>query len=217
MISGKTARIRRPILYLALAAICFLPQGCGSGEGGGVRQGTVNVEGLKVGVPESIIKDAVLTFVLDEKVSAKTGGRNQYLSRTKDSKGGQFSAQCRNGNCFRLEAIYAEPITKAQALETLTKMLPTAAGAPVLRASDDKTTAEGVEKYDCGDAFVGEFILVEPKSEKVRLVAAVDMTRVKIDKAKAAGEKTEGATEEPKTDTKTEGAAEEPKTDTKTE
>jgi hypothetical protein len=201
----------------------MLPQGCGGGEGGGVKQGTVNVEGLKVGVPESIIKDAVLTFVLDESPAAKAGGRNQYLSRTKDSKGGQFSAQCKDGNCFRLEAIYVEPITKEQALETLGKMLPASAGTPTLRAGNEKNAEAGIEKYDCGETFVGEFTLVEPKSDKVRLVAAIDKSKMKKeggdDAPAATEEKKEGAaddaakTEETKTETTTETKTEETKSE----
>lgn len=199
-----SARIGRPMLYLALAVTCLLPQSCGSGEGGGVKQGTVNVEGLKVGVPESVIKDAVLTFVLDESPAAKAGGRNQYLSRTKDSKGGQFSAQCKDGNCFRLEAIYETPITKEEAVDTLTKMLPSAASAPTARAADAKNTDAGIEKYDAGENFVGELYLVEPKSDKVRMVAAIDKSKMKKDgddAAKSDDAKTDDAkTDDAKTD-----------------
>ncbi|MDZ4835085.1 MAG: hypothetical protein SGJ27_15020 [Candidatus Melainabacteria bacterium] len=182
-----SARTSRSMLFIALAAVCSMQMGCGSGTAGdpvvGTKQGTVNVEGLKVGVPEGIIKDAVLTFVLDEQPAAKSGGRNQYLSRTKDSKGGQFSAQCKDGECFRLEAIYETPISKEKALETLTKMLPTAAGAPELRAAGEGNATAGVEKYDCGETIVGELFLVEPKSDLVRLVAATDKSKMKKKKA----------------------------------
>ena len=193
MMFGKTARTSRSMLFLALAAVCSLQMGCGSGTPGdavvGTKQGTVNVEGLKVGVPESIIKDAVLTFVLDEQPSAKAGNRNQYLSRTKDSKGGQYSAQCKDGECFRSEAIYETPITKEQALDTLAKMLPAAATAPKLRPPGGvNNTDESVERYDCGDVYGGELVLVEPKSDKVRLVAASDRTKIKKD-AKAGDDK----------------------------
>lgn len=191
--SGKTARTSRSMLFLALAAVCALQTGCGSGTPGdavvGQKQGTVNVEGLKVGVPEGIIKDAVLTFVLDEQPAAKAGGRNQYLSRTKDSKGGQYSAQCKDGKCFRLEAIYETPITKEQALETLAKMLPPAAEAPKLRPPGGKNNEDVlVERYECGGDFGGELILVEAKGDKVRLVAASDRAMIQklIDEAKKA-------------------------------
>jgi len=220
MLFGKTARISRPILYLALAAVCCFQQGCGSGtagDSGAVKQGTVNVEGLKVGVPESLIKDAVLTFVLDEQPAAKAGGRNQYLSRTKDSKGGQFSAQCKDGSCFRLEAIYNEnPITKEQALDTLTKMLPSSAGTPVARAQDEKNKEAGIEKYDCGEGFVGEFTLVDPKSDKVRMVAAIDKSKIKKDGDAAADDKKTDGEGDGADQDKAEDKAEE-KTDAKSE
>lgn len=211
------ARIGRPMLYIALALTCMLPQGCGGGEGTGVqKQGTVNVETLKVGVPESIIKDAVLTFVLDEAPAAKAGGRNVYLSRTKDSRGGQFSAQCKDGNCFRLESIYVEPITKEQALTTLKGMLPSAAGEPTLRANDAKNTDAGIEKYDCGETFVGEFTLVEPKSDKVKQVAAIDKSKLKKDGAADDAAKSDDAAkgdDAAKTETTTETKTEETKTE----
>lgn len=181
---GKTVRTSRSMLFLALAAVCSLQMGCGSGTAGdaviGQKQGTVNVEGLKVGVPESIIKDAVLTFVLDEQPAAKAGGRNQYLSRTKDSKGGQYSAQCKDGECFRIEAIYEVPITKEQALETVAKMLPTAASTPKLKPPGGvNNTDAAVERYDCGDVYGAELILVEAKSDKVTKVAVSDKTKTK--------------------------------------
>ncbi|MBX9670743.1 MAG: hypothetical protein K2X93_24290 [Candidatus Obscuribacterales bacterium] len=214
MISGKTVRKTSPILYVALAAVCFFQQGCGSGnygQDGASKNGTINVEGLKVGVPETVIKDAVLTFVLDEQQAAKSGGRNQYLSRTKDSKGGQFSAQCKDGSCFRLEAIYADnPITKEQALETLAKMLPTSATAPVVReGSKAKDPTSPTEKYDCGDVYVGELIYLEPTSDKVRLVAAIDRSKLKKDNKEEDGAKSEAGADATK--------AEAPKEDTKTE
>jgi hypothetical protein len=197
--SGKSARTSRSLMFLALAAVCSLQMGCGSGSAGdpvvGTKQGTVNVEGLKVGVPEAIIKDAVLTFVLDEQQAAKAGGRNQYLSRSKDSKGGQFSAQCKDGNCFRIEVIYDTPITKEEALDTLKKLLPAAAGEPKLRPlGGTNNTDDTVEKYDCGDTFGGEFQLTEAKSDKVKMVAATDKSKLKSgEAAKAAGDAKEDA------------------------
>jgi hypothetical protein len=219
--SGKSARTSRSILFLALAAVCSLQMGCGSGSAGdpvvGTKQGTVNVEGLKVGVPESIIKDAVLTFVLDEQQAAKSGGRNQYLSRSKDSKGGQFSAKCKDGNCFRLEAINEPPITKEQALDTLKKMLPDAAGEPTLKAASAKNADESVEKYECGENYGGEFVLTEPKSDKVKLVAAIDKSKAKKKGEEGSEAKSDESTDkasEAKDDAK-DGAKDEAKADDK--
>ena len=172
--SGKNARLN-PVIPVLAIIVCLFQQGCGTGTAGdaviGIRRGTVNSEGLKVGVPEEIISDAVLTFVLDEQAAAKSGKKNQYLSRSKDSKGGQFAAQCKDDKCFRLEAIYATPISKQQALDTLAKMLPTSASAPKLKqpVGAGKTM---IEKYDCGENFGGELTFTEPNSNKVRLVAA---------------------------------------------
>ncbi|MBZ0185275.1 MAG: hypothetical protein K8F91_03410, partial [Candidatus Obscuribacterales bacterium] len=146
-------------------------------------QGTMELEKLKVGVPEKVIEDAVLTFELDENPMSRVGGKHQYISRTKDKKGGKYLVQCVNGNCFETQAYYTEnPITKEQAIETMKTMLPTQ--APEQSRVDDSQLKDGkaeqpVEKYYFGDAFYGELVYTDKSGELVKFVNVYDIAKNK--------------------------------------
>lgn len=160
---------------------------CGSGthgESGAVTpKGTINLDALKVGVPESVVQEAVLTFVKDEKPQSKDGGKTQYLSRSKDSRGGQYIAQCKDGSCFMLQSYYMEaPISKEEALKTVTNMLPES--APPQSKVDDSQLTEGKaknpkEKIYYGEDFLAELVHKGGETEKVQIVNVYDLSKVK--------------------------------------
>lgn len=89
-----------------------------------VPKGLLDLESLKLGIPESAIEDAVLTFVIDESPAARAGGKHQYLSRTKDSDGGQYAMQCLDGKNFMIDVIYTTPVDLEIAAKTMRRMLP---------------------------------------------------------------------------------------------
>ena len=218
MVFDSSKRLANPLLSIAILASTAL-YGCG-GNGqisGATAQGTVNLEGLKVGVPESVIKEAVLTFVLDEQPAAKTQGKAQYISRSKDSKGGQYMVQCRDGKCFRLEALYDKPLTREQGAEIMKQMLPP--DAPPQSKVVDKLNPTGAgvepkEKYIFGEEYVGELVYTSPEAKDVRMVATVDKASMKKLKEEMQGGKSEASDDKAGGDTKAEG---ESKDESKTE
>lgn len=121
--SLKSKRVSLSVgLFIAAAAAL---SGCSSAPQGVhvTPQGTVPLDALKVGAPESIFKNAVITFVPNSKGNFL--GLTQYLSREKDQNGGQMMAHCRDGMCVGLEIThFGAPVPKELALSDMKKMLP---------------------------------------------------------------------------------------------
>ncbi len=142
-------------------------------------QGTVQLDSIKVGMPEATFKDATITFIVDPKANATTGGRTQYLSRSYDKKNGQYVAQCKGGKCFVLQTLYlTNPIPKEDALEVLKGLLPGDA-PPQSKVDDsqmksDKFKSPG-EIYEYGDKYTGILQFTDKKGDKVTTVSAFDL------------------------------------------
>jgi len=92
-------------------------------------QGTVQLEKIRAGMPEEIFRNARITFAVDTKMEATKGGKTQYLSRTYNSKQGQYMIQCHDDKCFLLQVLYNKPIDKADGLATLPNLVPPTAPA----------------------------------------------------------------------------------------
>lgn len=141
-------------------------------------QGTVQLETIKVGMPESTFKDATITFVVDPKPAATAAGRTQYLSRTYDKKGGQFVAQCKAGKCFVLQTLYlTNPIPKEDAIEIMKALLP-ADAPPQSKVDDSHMKAEKKnpeEIYEFGDKYTGILQYTDKSASKVNIVSAFDL------------------------------------------
>lgn len=207
--NSKTSMVQFLVAVLLLA---FGLTACGSGttgdSGAVTPQGTIDLANLKVGVPEKVLEDAVLSFELDENPISRTGGKNQYLARAKDARGGKYLAQCKNGICFQLQALYIEnPITKEEALVTVKSMLPER--APEQSKVDDSELVEGkvenprlVTFY--GDDFYSELVFADKSGEKVQSVSVYDLGKLKeMEKASEGdeGNKTKSDEGEDKVDT----------------
>ncbi|MBI1269242.1 hypothetical protein GC174_02290 [bacterium] len=172
---------------MAILLISFCLVGCGSGttgdSGAVTPQGTIDLENLKVGVPENIIEGAVLSFQLDENPISRVGGKNQYLSINKDKQGGTYIAQCKDGYCFQLQALYKDaPVTKEQALETAKRMLPERTPEQS-KVDDSEVTAGKVdnprEVIFYGDDFYTEIVYVDKTGSKVQMVNVYDISKLK--------------------------------------
>jgi len=161
-------------LITSAVTLAMSTTGCGSGPSGTPStsaQGTIPLESVKIGMPETTIKEAILTFVPDPKGSV--GGKVQYLSRTNNGDGGQYVAQCKDGKCFGFEVLYfGNPIGRDQALATAKQLLP--ADAPpqsgvkdLPKRADDPNPAETYYfgKYGC------QVFYADQKREKVKRIA----------------------------------------------
>lgn len=177
--------LSRPLSSKAVLEVCILASfvlvssGCSEDEEKAPPppKGTVNVDTLKVGSLEDTFKRAVITFVLDTNKNAVVGDSVQYMSRSKDSKGGTVLARCRAGKCFQLSSVYFPPITKDEGMETMKNMLP--ANAPPQSKVDDSQVTEGKVDYPEEIYFFGEdykaFLTYSDKSaQKIRDVRTVD-------------------------------------------
>lgn len=165
---------------LLLSAAMLLATGLtGCAPGGEVaptatKQGTVNVDALKVGMPETTIKEAILTFVPDQKGSI--AGKTQYLSRTQNANGGQVIAQCRGDQVFGLQVYHLDkPVSKEVAIESMKSLFP--AETPPQSKVDDKSLKEGkdvnpVEVYWFGDDYRGELIYTDKTGSQVKIISA---------------------------------------------
>jgi len=178
-----------------LASITFVLNGCSDEEKAPPPpKGTVNLDSLKVGSLEDNFKRAVITFVLDSNKNAVIGDSVQYMSRSKDRKGGTVLARCRAGKCFQLTSVYAPPITKDEGLEKMKNMLP--ANAPPQDKVDDKQVIEGKvdnpeEIYYFGEDYKVFLTYSDKTAQKIRDVRAVDRNLEKdfIDMLRATSEK----------------------------
>lgn len=123
------------------------------------KQGTIDVEKMSVGFPETILQKAVFSFALDDNPISHTGGKNQYMARNKTKDGATLLAQCKNGNCFELQRLYREtPIGKDDAVAVLNKMLPE--GSPAQSRVDEKGASE---HYYFGEDYFGEIVYTPEK------------------------------------------------------
>jgi|AGTN01.1.fsa_nt_gi hypothetical protein len=179
-----------------LASLALVLNGCSEDEEKAPPppKGTVNVDTVKVGSLEDTFKRAVITFVLDTNKNATIGDSVQYMSRSKDSKGGTVLARCRAGKCVQLSSVYSPPITKDDALETMKNMLP-ANTPPQSKVDDTQVTEAKVanpeEIYFFGEDYKVYLTYSDKSAQKVRDVRAIDQNLEKefIDSLKAAKEK----------------------------
>lgn len=165
------------LIALAAVACATMNTACSSGKDAAAvptPQGTIPLEAVRVGMPETTFKDAILTFVQDP--NGSLAGKVQYLSRGRDANGGQYMVQCKDGRCFGLLVYHQEqPVSKEQALSTLEKLFPT--DKPAQSKVDDQQIKTGsvatpTETYFFGDDYKGELIYTDKSASKVKIIAA---------------------------------------------
>lgn len=172
------------------AAACLILTSCGGGSpDGGPRatpQGTVSLDTLKVGAPEALFKDAVLTFVPKD----TTAGSNvtEYISRTFDRNGGQIIAQCQDNRCIRIFIHHTDkPISKAVAEESMKNLMPTNAGESTKVTPDKKNPKNPVDFYEFANGYRGSLIYSTPSGSEVATIGARFNPDKKSDTADATG------------------------------
>ncbi|MBK9146141.1 MAG: hypothetical protein IPM23_27055 [Candidatus Melainabacteria bacterium] len=194
---------------LASALVASMLAGCGTGSGGSespvvTPQGTMELERLKVGIPEQTLEKAVITFELDENPLSRVGGKTQYLSRTRDKKNGKYLLHCNKGNCFQIQALYTDkPITKEEAMEVIKTLLPE--GAPEqsrMEETKEPDSDNKIERYYFGEDYMADMVFPGADGTEVQIVTVYDLPKFRAyispDKSAVSEESGEAAKEEPK-------------------
>lgn len=183
-----TSKFSKNVFMVFTAAIMT---SCTQGENNEVTpQGTIALEKITLGVPESTLKEAMVTFVRDPSAQANAGGKSQYLSRPKTTAGGQYMVQCKDGTVFQISQVFAEtPTSKEPAVIELRKLLPV--GAPEQSRVEEKTSSD---VYYYGSDLTGELNFKDAKKTEV-----VNLTATNIQTLKDAEKATEATKEEMKT------------------
>lgn len=151
----------------------LLLSACGS-EGvqtASVSKGTVQLAHVRVGTPEEVFKQAILTFVEDP--NGSIGGKTQYISRQPDATGGQYVVQAKDDLCFEVSIVHAtKPVTKVDALKTLEQLLPPTVVAENKPQIDDAglKAAQPTQIYKFGKDFSGR--LQYDKAGDVTVISA---------------------------------------------
>jgi hypothetical protein len=205
-LSHKASR-RIHFQILCAASVVTLVAGCSTKDSSTATQGykgVINLEGVRLGLPEESTKGAILTFVADPNVNLH--GSTQYLSRVYDKNNGQYCLGYKDGQPGQLRVVYAQtPISKEDALLKLKQILPS--GSPEESKVDDTQVKAGkkespIEYRYFGDALRAELIFADKTAKTVKLVSITNISKVPSKEAAAATPATEktAATEEKKTD-----------------
>jgi hypothetical protein len=164
MLHRKQSR-NQAVLPIGVALLCALGiSACGGPEGGtttpvATPQGTVELEKVKVGMPESTFRDAVITFVPDP--NGSSGGKSQYLSRSSDANGGQYVIQCKDGQSYKITVSLNPAVPKEKGVSIMQSLMPAEAPAATKVASRTDKTPNGeyqVESHQLGDNYAGEVV-----------------------------------------------------------
>lgn len=166
----------RLLLGMALLSTITL-SACSSGGTNGtpqaaVNKGTVPLEAIKVGCPESVFKEALITFIPDQ--TGTTKEKNQYLSRFTDPSGGQYVVQAKDDISFEVAIVHRDKtLTKEQAMATIKRLLPTNVTAEPVLVKAAKAT--GVETYKVGTGYQA---VITYKDKTMQDVSMVTVSRL---------------------------------------
>lgn len=188
--SSNQAKRHIHFQILCAVSVATLMAGCSSKDPGTVSQGykgVINLEGVRLGLPEESAKGAILTFVADPNVNQH--GSTQYLSRVYDKNGGQYCLAYLNGSPMQLRVVYAQaPISREDALAKIKAIAPS--NAPEETKIDDSEVKAGkkakpVEIHYFGDGLRAEIYYADKTAKTVELVSVRNV--FKLDKQAAAG------------------------------
>jgi hypothetical protein len=140
-----------------------------------VNKGTVPLAAVRVGTPESVFKEAIITFIPDQ--FGTTKDKNQYLSRFTDEAGGQYVVQAKDDLSYEVTIIHRDKtLTKEDALARMKRLVPPNVTAePTLATPVAKGAASPTETYKIGEGYTGA---IAYKDKAATEVMAVTVTRV---------------------------------------
>jgi hypothetical protein len=170
----RFSKVFEKSLFMVFAAASIT--GCTQGDSNEVTpQGTIALEKITLGIPESTLKEAMVSFVRDPSAQASAGGKSQYLSREKTAAGGQYMVQCKDGTVFQISEVFAEtPTSKEPGIIELRKLLPSA--APEQSRVEEKATTD---IYYYGSDLIGELNYKDSKKAQITNLTATNMLTLK--------------------------------------
>jgi hypothetical protein len=166
MLKGRTC------LLVGLAMLSSVALSACTSTGGtpqaAVNKGTVSLEAIRVGTPESVFKEAIITFIPDP--NGTTDQKNQYTSRFTDEAGGQYVVQAKDDISYEIGIVHREKtLTKEDALARLKRLLPmNVKDEPVVVTP--ATAKNPSETYKIGDAYSGTIIYKDGNAKEATLV-----------------------------------------------
>ncbi len=170
--SNKASKRSVYIHTLCAASLLTILSGCTTTDTATQSyKGVINLDGVRLGLPEESAKGAILTFVADPSVY---GGGTQYLSRIYDKDNGQYCLGYTNGNPHGVRVVYSQaPIPREAAMARLKMILPT--NAPQETRVDDSEVKVGkknnpVEYHYYGDKLRAELIFADKSGTLVKVV-----------------------------------------------
>lgn len=171
MLKGTTAQF---LGFVILSSVSLTACTSGGQPQAAVNKGTVPLAAVRVGTPESIFKEAEITFVPDP--NGAMAGKTQYLSRFQDENGGQYVVQAKNDVCYEVNVIHAtKPIAKEVALQTLQRLLPANVTDKAVISAAPANQAAPIESYLYGKNYIGRMYYADKDQKDVKIVS---LTRV---------------------------------------
>jgi hypothetical protein len=144
---------------------------CGTGnQAASVQRGTLALSMVRVGTPEQVFKDAIMTFVPDP--NGTTADKTQYLSRLTDDNGGQYVIQAKNDECFEVDVVQnGSGIDKQTALKKMENLLPAEIVASIKpTVKNDRKLP--IETYNYDGKFKGQLIYADASKTAVKYITA---------------------------------------------
>jgi hypothetical protein len=170
MLKVKTASMA----VMALIASTVVLNGCGAGtETASVRRGAVPLNKVRLGTPQNVFSEAVVTFAKDP--NGSVGGKEQYLSRMQDAEGGQFVAQIKNDLCYELQVIQKDKfLTQEDAVKKMQNLLPAEVVAQIKPTVDDSKldAAQPKEIYDWNGKYRTLLFYNDKSHKEVNMISA---------------------------------------------
>jgi len=181
MLKGRTGLLVGMAVMSVMSMTACSTTGTSGTPQAAVNKGTVPLEAVKVGTPETVFKEALITFIPDS--LGTNNDKTQYLSRFTDADGGQYVVQTKNDISFEVAIVHRDKtLTKEQALSRVARLLPSNVKDQPVLAKTDKTGLAPVETYTIGKDYKGSLTYKDKGATEVSMVT---VTRIAPDVASA--------------------------------
>jgi hypothetical protein len=170
MLKGSTGLLVGMAILSAVGLSACTTTGTNGTPQAAVNKGNVPLVALKVGTPESVFKEAIITFIPDQLGTTKE--KNQYLSRLTDAAGGQYVVQAKDDLAYEISVVHREKtLTKEEALAKLKQLVPAnVTTEPELTQGMRK--GSNVETYKVGEGYTGQLAYTDKTGKQVCMVTA---------------------------------------------